>query len=52
MPVEAGLALENANFLNEEVDYRATGNCYDTVDIKALCVTGRHTGLIARFTSL
>jgi hypothetical protein len=52
MRIDAGLALENTDFLSVDGDYRVTSNCYDTVEIKALCMVGRRTGLIAKYISL
>ncbi|HEV3421725.1 MAG TPA: hypothetical protein VG075_15560 [Candidatus Acidoferrum sp.] len=52
MRIGAGLALKNADFPSVDGDYRVTSNCYDTVEIKALCMVGRRTGLITKYISL
>jgi hypothetical protein len=52
MRIDAGLALKNADFLSGDGDYRVTSSCYDTVEIKALCMVRRRTGLIAKYISL
>jgi hypothetical protein len=46
------LALKNTDFPGGDGDYRVTGNCYDTVEIKALCMTGRRIELMAKYVSL
>jgi hypothetical protein len=46
------LARKNTDFPGGDGDYRVTGNCYDTVEIKALCMVDRRTGLITKYISL